>query len=97
MSDLSIESLLNPVPGTIGSPIRCVIDHPLCDTISYFREPGNHDYMESAFFMNEEWVIDIIPEFADYAEYIIEGMNTRVYHYIPRQLVFDFINKYQKV
>lgn len=85
----------NAISGIIGSPIRCSLSHPMCDTISYFAEPGDNHYTEAAFFMGNEWVIDIIPEFAEYAVAI--AGDTRVYRYIPRQLVSDFIDKYKKV
>ena len=84
----------NAISGIRGSPIRCSLSHPMCDTISYFVEPEDNDYMEAAFFMGNEWVVDTIPEFAEYAVAI--AGDTRVYRYIPRQLVLDFIDKYKK-
>lgn len=90
-----MQILADRIPGTIGNPIRCSLSHPMCDTISYFVEPEDNDYMEAAFFMGNEWVSNPISEFAEYAEAI--AGDTRVYRYIPRQLLLDFIDKYQKV
>jgi len=76
-------------PGHIGAPHIIYIKHSLADEVSYFQEPMSEKYCEAAFFLDREWVTDIIPELADYADDIAE--HTRVYRYIPRDILNDFL------
>ena len=79
-------------PGHIGAPHVIAIKHDLADEISYFEEPTSAKYCEAAFFLDDEWVIETIPELADYAD-VVAG-DTRVYRYIPRDVLNDFLWKY---
>lgn len=79
-------------PGHIGAPHVIAIKHELADEISYFEEPTSAKYCEAAFFLDDEWVIETIPELAEYAD-VVAG-DTRVYRYIPRDVLNDFLWKY---
>jgi len=79
-------------PGHIGAPHVIAIKHELADEISYFEEPSSAKHCEAAFFMEDEWVIETIPELAEYAD-VVAG-DTRVYRYIPREILNDFLWKY---
>lgn len=79
-------------PGHIGAPHVIAIKHELADEISYFEEPSSAKYCEAAFFMEDEWVIETIPELSEYAD-VVAG-DTRVYRYIPRDILNDFLWKY---
>ena len=79
-------------PGHIGAPHVIAIKHDLADEISYFEEPTSAKYCEAAFFLDDEWVIETIPELAEYAD-VVAG-DTRVYRYIPRDVLNDFLWKY---
>ena len=81
-------------PGHIGAPHVIAIKHDLADEISYFEEPTSAKYCEAAFFLDDEWVIETIPELANYAEPMMEGLDSRVYRYIPRDVLNDFLWKY---
>ena len=79
-------------PGHIGAPHVIAIKHELADEISYFEEPTSAKYCEAAFFLDSEWVIETIPELAEYAD-VVAG-DTRVYRYIPRDVLNDFLWKH---
>ena len=79
-------------PGHIGAPHVLAIKHELADEISYFEEPTSAKYCEAAFFLDDEWVTDIIAELADYADAV--ASDTRVYRYIPRDILNDFLWTY---
>ena len=79
-------------PGHIGAPHVIAIKHDLADEISYFEEPTSAKYCEAAFFLDDEWVIETIPELAEYAD-VVAG-DTRVYRYIPRDVLNDFLWKH---
>lgn len=74
------------------------LQHPMADEISLaFGDGamGRFPYsVEIAFFKNEEWVSEILPEFAAYAG-VIAG-ETRVYAYVPLTLVSQFIDNWSK-
>jgi hypothetical protein len=76
------------------------INHPMADTISMIKKaPGglsvyaDNFTSEIAFFRNGEWVTDILPEFAEYAEGKPED-DTLVYCWVPDSKIYDFVNKY---
>jgi hypothetical protein len=76
------------------------ISHPMADTISMIKEgPGGLKVYagqftsEIAFFKDGEWVTDILPEFAEYAEGDPED-DTLVYCWVPDSKIYDFVNKY---
>lgn len=70
--------------------------HPMADEISIAMGDGamgRFPYsVEIAFFKNEEWVSEILPEFAAYASGI--AGETRVYAYVPLTLVSQFIDNW---
>ena len=72
--------------------------HPMADEISIAMGDGamgRFPYsVEIAFFKNEEWVSEILPEFAAYADGI--AGETRVYAYVPLTLVSQFIDNWSK-
>ena len=80
--------------GTIGNPFRSHIIHPLADEISYFEEPSADDCFEVAFFKSDEWVTDIVPELSLWAESTIPWP-TRVYRYIPKEVVYTFLVRFE--
>jgi hypothetical protein len=71
------------------------IAHPLADEISIqnssFHYAGTKT-SELAFFLNGEWVTEIIPEFADYAD--TPAGDTLVYGWVPNELIEKFLDKY---
>ena len=83
------------IVGFIGNPYRAYINHPLANKISYFEEPSAEDCFEAAFFNNDEWVVDIIPELSLWAEDDF-GSGTRVYRYIPKEVVYTFLVRFEK-
>ena len=81
------------IVGFIGNPYRAYINHPLADEMSYFYEPSAEDCFEAAFFNGNDWVVDIIPELSLWAEDDL-GSGTRVYRYIPKEVVYTFLVKF---
>lgn len=81
-------------PGHIGAPHIVYIKHELADEVSFFQEPTAPNHCEAAFFMDGEWVVATIDELADYAEPEGFAGDTRVYRYIPRDTLNDFLWKY---
>jgi len=75
---------------------RAPITHPMADEVSIAL--GDQGYctfpytVELAFFMNGEWVTDVLPEFAEYAEE--EAGGTRVYAYVPLSLLSSLLDSY---
>lgn len=73
----------------------------MADTISMVKNPGPGGIgiyadafsSEIAFFRKGEWVTDLVPEFAEYAE-SVDDEDTRVYTYVPDSKIVDFVNKY---
>lgn len=72
--------------------------HPMADEISIAMGDsamGRFPYsVEIAFFKNEEWVTEILAEFAPYTDR--EDAGTRVYAYVPLTLVSQFIDNWSK-
>lgn len=76
------------------SPVA--INHPMADSISIQDHPyayAGRGHVEIAFFSNNKWVTDIIPEFAEYADG--EAGGTRVYGYVPIAAVDAFMETYE--
>lgn len=73
------------------------INHPLANKISV--QDSSHHYCisgkssEIAFFINKNFQTKIVKEFAKYTDNI-EG-DTRVYSFVPNELVEEFLNKYR--
>ena len=80
-------------PGYIGNPLRARINHPLADEISYFEEPSAQDCFEVAFFKDHEWVNVTVPELSLWVE-PFEGVS-RVYRYIPKEVVYTFLVRFE--
>ena len=76
---------------------RVSINHPMADEISIIDHAGAYagrGSKEIAFFSNDEWVTDIIPEFADYTHPEPDG-DTRVYGWVPVAVLDPFLEKYR--
>ena len=75
---------------------RALLHHPLADEISINLGDGGYcsfPYtVEVAFFKNGEWVTDIVPEFAAYADGV--AGDTLVYAGVPILDFAQFINNY---
>ena len=75
---------------------RARISHPMADEVSIAL--GDQGYctfpytVELAFFMNGEWVTDILPEFAKYSDGETEG--TLVYADVPLSLLSSLLDSY---
>ena len=83
-------------PGYAGNALRARINHPLADEISYFREPSASDCMEVAFFKNDQWVTDLIPELSLWTESDSIEYPLRVYRFIPAEVVYTFLIRFEK-
>lgn len=91
------------MPGYAGNPIRTRINHPMADVISYFEEQDAEDCFEVAFFVNcsdspaMDWVTQVVPEFSLWAEraYGSGDLNSRVYRYIPKEVVYTFLVRFE--
>jgi len=75
---------------------RTRIDHPMADEVSIAL--GDNGYcnfphsVELAFFMNGEWVSEVVPEFAEYADAL--AYDTRVYGWVPLSKFASFLATY---
>lgn len=80
--------------GQIGNPWKQPVDHPDIAYVSWFAEPNAQSFCEAAFFdHDDEWYVETIHAFADYADGEAVG-GTRVYRYIPRELLVDWLRIY---
>lgn len=71
------------------------INHPLADEISISMGPqismARFPYtVEIAFFRKNEWVNEVLPEFAYFA---MDSSDT-VYGYVPTDKVFEFLHRF---
>lgn len=82
-------------PGYVGNPLRVRINHPLADEISYFHDPSASDCMEVAFFKNDQWVTDLIPELSLWAESDFAEYPLRVYRFVPTEVVYIFLVRFE--
>lgn len=75
---------------------KAYIQHPLADEISIAIGDGamaSFPYtVELAFFKRGEWVSEILPEFAPYADGDAGG--TRVYAYVPLDVFANFLKSW---
>jgi hypothetical protein len=91
------------MPGYAGNPYRTRINHPMADVISYFEEPDAEDCFEVAFFVNRsdspamDWVTEVVPELSLWAEneYGRKILDSRVYRYIPKEVVYTFLVRFE--
>ena len=73
------------------------INHPMADEISIIDH--EHAYArqgstsEIAFFMNREWVLDIIEPFGAYAD--LPAGDTLVYGWVPNEMLDAFLAEYR--
>ena len=78
----------------INAPTK--ISHPMANRISI--QNGPHHYCtpgkssEIAFFMGKQWVTEVIPEFAEYAD--TDAGDTRVYGWVPNELIENFLQNF---
>ena len=80
--------------GQIGNPWKQPVDHPDIAYVSWFAEPSAQSFCEAAFFDHDyKWYVQTIDVFADYADGEAVG-DTRVYRYIPRELLVDWLRIY---
>ena len=81
--------------GYQGNPLRARINHPLADEISYFYQTSESDCMEAAFFKNDQWVTDLIPELSLWAESDFAEYPLRVYRFVPTEVVYIFLVRFE--
>ena len=81
-------------PGHIGNPHVVDVDHYRAEQVSYFQEPRSPEHYECAFFKYDKWQIRAVPEFIEYAEPV--ALDTRVYRYVPKALLDDWIETYRR-
>jgi hypothetical protein len=83
--------------GFIGNPFASHIHHPLADVISYFEEPHANDCFEVAFFKNDKWVQEVIPELSMWSESDFGDPDwaTRVYRFVPKVVVYTFLVRFE--
>ena len=82
-------------PGHIGAPHVIAIKNELADEISYFEEPSASDCMEVAFFKDDQWVTDLIPELSLWAESDFAEYPLRVYRFVPKEVVYTFLVRFE--
>jgi hypothetical protein len=70
---------------------RFNIEHNLANEISVVSESSDGSTAEIAFFLNSNWVTEIMQEFAGYADAGYDS-DTLVYRYVPKYLVSTFID-----
>jgi len=80
--------------GQIGNPWKQPVDHPDIAYVSWFAEPNAQEHCEAAFFDHDDnWYVQTVDVFAEYADGEAVG-DTRVYRYIPRELLVDWLRIY---
>jgi hypothetical protein len=101
MEDIIMYGIKNlGMPGYAGNPLRIHINHPMADEISYFEEPDEEDCFEVAFFVNRsdspamDWVTEVVPELSLWAENDY-GLDSRVYRYVPKEVVYTFLTRFE--
>jgi len=82
--------------GQIGNPWKQPVDHPDIAYVSWFAEPNAQSFCEAAFFDHDDkWYVQTVDAFAEYAEHVdTDKDDTRVYRYIPRELLVDWLRIY---
>lgn len=80
--------------GTVRS--RCMLDHWRADEVSIIFGAGTHSAfpfsVEIAFFKDDEWVTEVLPEFR---EYVRQGPSQyTIYEYVPINRIGMFIYLY---
>ena len=81
---------------------RATLNHPLADEISIALGSGQYarfpHSVELAFFKDGEWVSEILPEFAPYAERYEwaedDHPKYRVYPFVPLLVLAQFLEQY---
>lgn len=81
----------------IPRPSVVKLNHPMANKISIIDH--KHAYArqgstsEIAFFMNKDWVTDIIEPFGAYAD--LPAGDTLVYGWVPNEILDEFLNTYR--
>ena len=76
---------------------RITINHPMANRISVQNHGGAYagtTTSELAFFRDDEWVVEPIPEFAEYHDGSPKYADLAVYGWVPNDLVLEFLEKY---
>ena len=74
------------------------INHPMADTISISTGQGAYsgdNNSEIAFFLNKDWQVIPIPEFATYHDGSSSVADTAVYPHVPNEKIENFLDKYR--
>lgn len=84
--------------GYPGNPYVARINHPLADEMSYFHEPSAYDCMDVAFFKNDQWVTDLIPELSlwEDSDFGDTEYPYRSYRFIPKGVVHTFLVRFEE-
>lgn len=84
--------LVEKIAGDNVVVARYPIRHPMADEISLaIGDNGACNFplsAEVAFFKNDEWVNDVLPEFAAFAD----TFGRCVYTWVPTNVVFEFLH-----
>lgn len=73
------------------------INHPMADTISIIsgrRTYSSETFSELAFFYENDWVINALPEFSEYHDGSPSSADTAVYTWVPNKIIAEFLVKY---
>jgi hypothetical protein len=73
------------------------IQHPMANRISVQNHGGAYadaQRSELAFFQDDEWVVEPIPEFAEYHDGSPSDADIAVYPWVPNDLVVGFLRKF---
>jgi hypothetical protein len=76
---------------------RIAIRHRLANLISVQNHGGAYagaNTSELAFFRDDEWVVEPIPEFADYHDGSPMNADLAIYGWVPNDLVLQFLKKF---
>jgi hypothetical protein len=78
--------------------MKIKINHVLADTVSVVSGVGTYStttQSELAFFKDNEWVTEVIPEFAEYHDGSPKYADTCVYPWVPNRLVDNFLDNHR--
>jgi hypothetical protein len=73
------------------------IQHPMANRVSVQNHGGAYadtQRSELAFFRDDEWVVEPIPEFAEYRDGSPSDADIAVYPWVPNDLVVGFLRKF---
>ena len=78
--------------------MKMKINHSLADTVSIVSGIGTYSsttQSELAFFKDNEWVTEVIPEFAEYHDGSPIDAGSCVYPWVPNELVNKFLDNHR--